>query len=420
MRYLEMTRETKRIFLQVGLFLLTFITTTLAGAEWIHGWLFLWVPKPLGWNAFTDGLSYSVPFLLILTTHEFGHYFMARYHKVKVSLPYYFPFWLGFLGLMSIGTFGAFIRIRERLRSVAQTFDIGIAGPLAGFVVALGVLFYGFTHLPPKEHIFKIHPEYQLFGDNYEDIVYEKDTFFLKYDLAKIDPTAASRFENDTIFMNQEGDLNFELGSTLLFDYMKKHWVPEEDKDRLPNSHEIMHYPFLLAGFFALMFTALNLLPIGQLDGGHVVFGLFGQKNHVYISRGFYLIAILYSGLGVGFLGLVNPFIMNRPMVDLFIDLALYVGIIYFLLLRVFMFPLTRLMFALGILVLQYGIIYMFPGTEGYNGWFIFILILGRYLRVQHPPALVQEPLTLTRQVLGWLALIIFIISFSLRPLIIT
>lgn len=155
MRYLEMTRETKRIFLQVGLFLLTFITTTLAGAEWIHGWLFLWVPEPLGWNAFTDGLSYSIPFLLILTTHEFGHYFMARYHKVKVSLPYYFPFWLGFLGLMSIGTFGAFIRIRERLRSVAQTFDIGIAGPLAGFVVALGVLFYGFTHLPPKEHILK-------------------------------------------------------------------------------------------------------------------------------------------------------------------------------------------------------------------------------------------------------------------------
>lgn len=414
-----MGKETKRIILQVGLFVLTFITTTLAGAEWMHNWLFLYVPEPLGWDAFVDGMQYSIPFLLILTTHEFGHYFTARYHKVKVSLPYYFPFWLGFLGTTSIGTFGAFIRIRERLKSVAQTFDIGIAGPLAGFVVALGVLYYGFTNLPPKEHIFDIHPEYELFGDNYQNIVYEKDTFFLKEDLAKINPEAAMRFTNDTIYMNQEGDFSIELGSTLLFDFMKKHWVPEGQEDRLPNSHEIMHYPFLLAGFFALMFTALNLLPIGQLDGGHVVFGLFGQKIHSYISKGFYLIAILYSGLGVGFLGFINPFIMNRPMVDLVIDVALYIGLIYFLLQRVFIIPINRLMFALGILVVQYGILYLFPGVEGYSGWFLFVFLLGRYLRVQHPPALVKEPLTPTRQVLGWLALIIFIISFSLKPLII-
>lgn len=386
----------------------------------MHNWLFLYVPDPLGWSAFVDGMQYSIPFLLILTAHEFGHYFTARYHKVRVSLPYYFPFWLGFIGSMSIGTFGAFIRIRERLRSVSETFDIGVAGPLAGFVVALGVLYYGFTHLPPKEHIFNIHPEYQLFGKDYENIVYSKDTFYLKSDLAKIAPKVAARYDKDTIYINQEGDLNIELGTTLLYDYMKRHWVPEKEKDRLPNDHEIMHYPILLAGFFALMFTALNLLPIGQLDGGHVVFGLFGQKNHSYISKGFYLIAILYSGLGVGFLGLVNPFIMNRPLSDLFLDVVLYIGIIYFLLQRVFMLPVTRIMFALGILVLQYGIIYLFPGTEGYNGWFLFILLLGRYLRVQHPPALIREPLTPTRQILGWLALIIFIVSFSLKPLIIS
>lgn len=415
-----MNKETKRIIFQVGLLLLTFVTTTLAGAEWMHGWLFLYVPNPLGWNDFLDGMQYSIPFLLILTTHEFGHYFTARYHKVKVSLPYYFPFWLGFIGSMSLGTFGAFIRIRERLKSVSETFDIGVAGPLAGFVMALAVLFYGFTHLPPKEHIFDIHPEYQLFGDNYEDIVYEKDTFYLKSDLAKIAPMEAGRFESDTIYMNHDDAPSIQVGTTLLFDYMKKHWVPEDQVDRLPNDHEIMHYPFLLAGFFALMFTALNLLPIGQLDGGHVVFGLFGQKIHSYISKGFYLIAIVYAGLGVGFLGLVNPFIMNRPKVDLLIDVALYIGIIYFLLLRVFRYPATRLMIALGILVLQYGILYVFPHAEGYNGWFLFILLLGRYLRVQHPPALIREPLTPLRQALGWLALIIFIISFSLQPLIIS
>ena len=107
-------------------------------------------------------------------------------------------------------------------------------------------------------------------------------------------------------------------------------------------------------------------------------------------------------------------------MIDLLIDVALYIGIIYFLLQRVFMYPATRLMIALGILVLQYTILFMFPNVEGYNGWFLFILLLGRYIRVQHPPALVREPLTPLRQALGWLALIIFIISFSLQPLIIS
>ncbi len=414
-----MDKELKRKIYQVGLFVATFITTTLSGAEWIHGWLFLYVPEPLGWSAFMDGMQYSIPFLLILTVHEFGHYLTARYHKINVSLPFYFPLWLGFLGTFSLGTMGAFIRIRQRISSVSQTFDIGIAGPLAGFVVALVVLFYGFTHLPPKEHIFKIHPEYQLFGDNYEDIVYSKDTFFLKNDLAQIAPKQAKRFKNDTIFMNQPDDFGFQLGSSILFDYMKNNWVPEEHLDRMPNDHELMHYPILLAGFLALMFTALNLLPIGQLDGGHVVFGMFGGKIHNLISKGFYLIAIIYSGLGVGFLGFVNPFLINQPLPDLLIDLLLYIGIIYFLLQRVFEKRPTQLMFALGVYVVQMAILYVFPGTTGYSGWFLFVLIVGRLIRVQHPSAAVKEPLSTTRMALGWLAIIIFIISFSLKPLII-
>jgi peptidase M50-like protein len=414
-----MDEKLKRRLIQLGLVVFTFICTTLSGAEWIHGWWFLYVPNPLGWDAFIDGMQYSIPFLLILTVHEFGHYFTARYHKVKVSLPYYIPAWLGFLGSMSLGTMGAFIRIRERISSVSKTFDIGIAGPLAGFVAALIVLLYGFTHLPPKEYVYSIHPEYQLFGDNYENIVYSKDTFYLKSDLAKIAPIHAKRFQKDTIYMNQEGDFGFQIGTSLLFDYMKYNWVPEEHLDRLPNDHELMHYPILLAGFLALMFTALNLLPIGQLDGGHVVFGMFGAQIHSLVSRGFYLIAIVYSGLGVGFLGFVNPFILNRPISDLMIDLLLYVGIIYFLLQRVFDKRQTQLMFALGVFVLQMAILYLFPGTKGYSGWFLFILIVGRFIRVQHPTTLINEPITSTRQVLGWIAIIIFIISFSLKPMII-
>ena len=403
-----MDKSLKRKLYQGGLFILTFIATTLSGGEWIHGWLFLYVPEPLGWPAFVDGMQYSIPFLLILTVHEFGHYFTARYHKIEVSLPYYFPAWLGFIGSMSLGTFGAFIRIRQRITSISQTFDIGIAGPLAGFVVAIMVLFYGFTHLPPKEYVYTIHPEYELFGDGYEDIVYSKDTFFLKTDLAKISPIHATRYEKDTIYMNQEGDIGFQLGSSILFDYMKKNW-----------EHEIMHYPILLAGFLALMFTALNLLPIGQLDGGHVIFGMFGAKNHAIISKGFYLIAILYSGLGVGFMNFINPFIINRPMVDLLIDLLLYVGIIFYLLQKVFSKKKTQLMAALAIYVVQMGILYLWPGVTGYGGWFLFILLVGRFIGVQHPAAEVNEPLTPGRQVLGWIAIIVFIISFSLKPMII-
>ncbi len=414
-----MDNNLKRNLYQIGLFIATFTATTLSGAEWIHGWLFLYVPEPLGWSQFIDGMQYSIPFLLILTVHEFGHYFTARYHKVKVSPPYYFPLWLGFLGMMSLGTMGAFIRIRQRISSVSQTFDIGIAGPLAGFVVAVLVLFYGFTNLPPKEYIHTIHPEYQLFGNGYEDIVYSKDTFYLKRDLAKIAPEHAKRFEKDTIFMNQEGDLGFQIGSSILFDYMKQNWVPEEHLDRMPNDHELMHYPVLLAGFLALMFTALNLLPIGQLDGGHVVFGMFGAKIHNMVSKIFYLIAILYSGLGVGFLGFVNPFIINRPVSDLFLDLVIYIGIIYFLLQHVFVKLQTRIMYALGIYVTQMGLVYLFPGVTGYSGWFLFILIVGRLIRVQHPTARITEPLTKERMVLGWIAVIVFIISFSLKPLII-
>ncbi len=414
-----MDKKRKRRLIQIALFTVTVITTTMAGAEWMHGWFFLNVPHPLGWADFVDGFQYSFPFLLILTVHEFGHYFTARYHKVKVSLPYYIPVWFGFLGTMSLGTMGAFIRIRQRISSISHTFDIGVAGPLAGFIVALGVLFYGFTHLPPKEYVFEIHPEYQLFGDNYEDIVYSKDTFFLTSDLEKIAPLHAARIKRDTVYINQDGAIGFKIGSSILFDYMRNNWVPDTDVDRLPNAHELMHYPILLAGFLALMFTALNLLPIGQLDGGHVIFGMFGAHLHSYISKGFYIIAIFYAGLGVGFLDFINPFIINKPIPDLLIDLLLYIGVIFYLLQRVFDKKQTQLMIALAIYVAQMGVIFIWPGTTGYSGWFLFILIVGRFIRVQHPPAEINEPLTPTRQALGWLAIIIFIISFSLKPMII-
>src|SRR5687768_15140431 len=104
-----MSSDQKRVLIQLGLFITTFITTTLAGAEWTYG-RSIFMPD-YSWQDFVSGLEFSIPFLLILTVHEFGHYFIAMYHKVKATLPYYIPMPpLPF----SIGTMGAVIRLREK------------------------------------------------------------------------------------------------------------------------------------------------------------------------------------------------------------------------------------------------------------------------------------------------------------------
>ena len=92
-----MDTEKRTQLIQLLLFVVTLISTTLAGAEWMYGGSFIYGPNTMGWDEFFGGLNFSIPFLLILTTHEFGHYFTARHHKVKVSLPFYLPFWLGFI-----------------------------------------------------------------------------------------------------------------------------------------------------------------------------------------------------------------------------------------------------------------------------------------------------------------------------------
>ena len=164
----------KTEIIQALLFIITLITTTLAGAENTSAKAFFLLDEPnrLHFPAdFWQGFQFSIPFLAILTSHEFGHYFMARYYKIKTSLPYFIPLWASALMTLSIGTMGAVIRMTGRTRSRKEFFDIGIAGPLAGFVVSLGVLYYGFTHLPPLDYIFKIHEEYRQYGANYPEEV---------------------------------------------------------------------------------------------------------------------------------------------------------------------------------------------------------------------------------------------------------
>ncbi len=387
-----MNKESKRILLQVGLFLTTFVTTTMAGASFCFNRSiydadgFNW---DYSWADFWMGAPFSIPFLLILTVHEFGHYFTAMYHKIKSSLPYYIPF--PPLPFFFIGTMGAVIRIRSRITTNLQNFDIGLAGPLAGFIVSLGVLYYGFSTLPPQEYVFQFHPEYEQYGANFADIVY-----------------------SDEYVREHGGAIYLNIGSNLLFEFFE-HFVA--DPERVPNAHEIMHYPVLMAGFIALFFTALNLLPIGQLDGGHIIYGLFGRKGHLRIATTFFVLLIFYAGLGWVNIHTdnVGTYFGVIPRLPVLILTAIWFN--YFCFRGLGLSQKSTWMVACVIFAVQFLITAVIPTADGYRGWLLFGIVVGRFIGVAHPPAEIEKPLDTKRIVLGWLTLIIFVICFSPEPL---
>ena len=413
-----MNKHIRTYIIQAVLFIITLITTTLAGAEWQYGKYLFWGDETLNLDEILGGLSFSGPFLGILTVHEFGHYITAQLHRVKVTLPYYIPLWFGFMP--SIGTMGAFIRIKEFITSRTKYFDIGIAGPLAGFVVALGVLFYGFTHLPPPEYIFTIHPDYEQFGENYDEVVYtyeyrrEQDSLrWVTYQ--KMDSIAYAE-NNDpetwepTPYEPQAQYITFgTLGKNLLFEIFKQYVAP--DPERVPNYHEVIHYPWLFAGYLALFFTALNLMPIGQLDGGHILYGLIGSKWHAVVSRSLFIIFVFYAGMG-----LITPY--DDPNSLLF-NAPLYIGFLYIVFSRMYRSATTNILVAVAVFTAQFALSWVHPDWVGYQGWLLFALLLGRFLGLYHPPALYDYPLGLGRQMLGWLSLIVFILCFSPAPFIV-
>ncbi|CAN5232544.1 site-2 protease family protein [soil metagenome] len=379
----------KKILFHLGLFILTFITTTFAGVEWVHGKSVLaFNNTPIGfafnplytWSDFQSGMSYSIPFLLILTVHEFGHYFTAIYYKVRTTLPYYIPLPLMF------GTLGAVIRIKSPIQTKQQNFDIGIAGPLAGFVVALGVLSYGFATLPPPEYIFQFHPEYEKFGTSYANFVYSAE------------------------FM-PKGTIDVILGKNLLFMFFEKFIA---DPARVPNVHEMMHYPFLLAGFLSLVFTSINLLPIGQLDGGHVLYGLLGFKGHRKVASVVFIAFLFYAGLGVVVPGKSLNFFSEIPFP---LTIPVFIGFLYLCLAGLKWRWQDQLMTAVLIFSAQYFSVILFPGVNGYSGWLLFAFLIGRVIGVLHPPSEIEAPLTKERKILGWIALVVFVLCFTPAPI---
>lgn len=369
-------RISRTLLIQISLFVLTVITTTFAGAEWLGKSVWM---EGFGWAEFTSGFAFSIPFLLILTVHEFGHYFTAQFHKVRVTLPYYIPMW--FLGIgPSIGTMGAFIKIKGAIFSRKEYFDIGIAGPLAGFVVAVVVLAIGFSTLPPIDYLYDIHPEYEQWGADYGQYAYE----------------------------DSDG-LQFQIGGNLLF-WLFEHFVA--DPARMPHPNEIIHYPLLFAGYLALFFTALNLLPIGQLDGGHILYGMVGAKWHGRIASSFFVLFVTYAGIGY-----LNPYDLGEYFV---IYILAYLAFLYFIFYSLTPKVKDRLMIATTVLTVQFLISFVLPTYTGYSGWLFFAFILGRFLGIFHPPVPINAPLSRGRMVLGVVAWIVFALCFSPQPFVVS
>lgn len=384
-----------RYWLHGLLFLLTF-----ASCIWTGGWQ--WTGRYLyyaeaGITAqLLDGLRYAVPLLLFLTVHEFGHYFAARRHGIRTSLPYYIPF-----PFNGVGTFGAVIRIREPIPTTRKLFDVGAAGPLAGFVIALGALLYALATLPP--------PEYLLDLPGHEAL--------------KAHINQYGTFPDEMPDASTPGAVTLVVGQTPLF------WALTQLFPNVPPMYEMMHYPVLFAAWFGLLFTALNLLPVGQLDGGHILYAMFGQKWHRRLARGFVGVLLVSGSIGFAESGpglaawLVSWFSPEMAaQAELMDGLSWFIlaGILYYFLNRVFdgkqRLVAPALMGGMGATVAAR--LFGEPVAQfGYTGWFFWCLLIIWLIKVEHPPVVRDEALTPRRRALGWLAIAIFVLCFSLRPL---
>ena len=392
-----------RVWLHLALFLLTFgAMLYVAVLPSIVGGVVLSAPlvgraaayAAGGWPVMLrDALLYAIPFLLFLTVHEFGHYIAARRHRIRVSLPYYIP--LPFM----FGTFGAVIRIREPIRRTRQLFDIGASGPLAGFVVAFAVVLLGTVLLPPVGYLLTIGDElhaqlaarYIVAGDFPSDALM----------------AAVSRQASGSVLIF--GDTPLFAALTSLGAY------------RVPG-YEIMHYPLLLAGWLGLFFTALNLLPVGQLDGGHVIYALFGERVHRIVARVTTLVLIL-SG-SIGYVREILPAAGSDWSTRGWIGSGAVLALVLFVYLRRFFGGDWRYALA-GVPVLALlvaVVVWLAPGLAvhvGYTGWLVWSGLILFLIRMDHPPVLVREPLTPMRIALGWACIVIFVLCFSIQPLVV-
>jgi membrane-associated protease RseP (regulator of RpoE activity) len=295
--YSRSVARPERVWLHVLLFLLTLFTTTVVGAGLAHTFQ---ANRPVDleeeftvisslWNhpgILLEGLPFSLTLLTILLAHELGHYITCLRHGIDASLPYFLP------APTLIGTFGAFIRIRSPIYTRRALFDVGVAGPIAGFVLVVPALTAGLL-------MSRILPGVGTHGD-------------------------------------------FVFGTPLLLRLLEAVFFPGVA------AADISLHPVARAAWVGILATALNLLPIGQLDGGHILYSFFGER-HKLLSR-------------------------------VFIAALIPMGIFY------------------------------------YWGWLGWAVVLG-FFGLRHPVICDESDLGIKRVWLGWLALAMFILCFTLAPI---
>jgi membrane-associated protease RseP (regulator of RpoE activity) len=267
--------------LHILLFILTFLTTLLAGAL-LNG-VIPWEQPEMIYR----GLPFSLTLIFILLSHELSHYFMSRRHHVSATLPYFIP------APTIVGTFGAVIKMRPPIPDRRSLIDIGASGPIGGFIISIITVVIG-LHL-------------------------------------------------SEVKLSEELQGGLSLGNSILFSFLSKIILAVES-----DTYSILLHPVAFAGWVGLLVTSLNLLPIGQLDGGHITYALFGEK-HERVSQ-------------------------------LMIPVLVVLGVVL------------------------------------WSGWIIwaFLMVLLGY---RHPPVVYpQIQLDKKRKLIGWVALVIFILTFTPVP----
>jgi Zn-dependent protease len=238
-------RRPKKTWLNILLFIVTCLSAFVVGLSWSVNYTFSddlalnpqSLPPP---QVFSDprivnlSLVYAAVLIAILLGHEMGHYLTCRFYRIEATLPFFIP------APTLIGTLGAFIKIQSPITRKKQLFDIGIAGPLAGFVLSLPVLVYGLS-------------------------------------LSKIVPSLP---REDTLVFGEPLLLKF-IGGLLFRD--------------LPANSDLLIHPIAFAGWVGILVTAFNLFPIGQLDGGHIAYALIGPKSKPLAKA--FLVAFFIMGI---------------------------------------------------------------------------------------------------------------------------
>jgi membrane-associated protease RseP (regulator of RpoE activity) len=251
-------RPARRPLLHLALFLLTLGTIFEA---------FVSGASSGEWNTANihDAMAFSLSLVAILGSHEMGHWVLARHHGVDASLPYFIP-----LPHFGFGTLGAVIRIRSRIPTRNALVDIGAAGPLAGFVVAIPILLWGYAHAQVV------------------DAAVLPTTFPA--------PEAAIPMAK-ALYQSLVHGQPFNAGAASFGDNLLTLLIQQLTVGPLPAGKDVAANPYIIAGWFGCVVTTLNLIPIGQLDGGHLAFANLGGRA-----------ARVGKGAALGLFGLVLLF----------------------------------------------------------------------------------------------------------------